>query len=67
MAIVNPRATAPLTAAQLANFRFQLFDEQGMKLTEALALGSMPAPAQPGVFQTQGAALAAGGRKKVEI
>ncbi|MFD1714718.1 hypothetical protein ACFSBZ_09575 [Amnibacterium flavum] len=67
MSIVNPQATAPLTAAQLANFRFRLYDEAGTALTAPLTLGAMPATVMPAGFQTRGSALAAGGQTKVEL
>ncbi|MFD1714904.1 RCC1 domain-containing protein [Amnibacterium flavum] len=67
LSVVNPKAVAPLTAAQLAMFRFQLFSEQGQPVTSILRLGDMPAAALPGSFQTQGSALAAGGQSKVEL
>ncbi|MFD1714716.1 RCC1 domain-containing protein [Amnibacterium flavum] len=67
LSVVNPKAQAPLAAEKLANFRFQLFSEQGIALGQVQTLGSLPIAATSGAYQTAGSGLAAGGTTRVEI
>ncbi|MET0590810.1 MAG: hypothetical protein ABWZ77_06505 [Naasia sp.] len=65
--LVNPQAKAPLTAAQLSGFRYQLVGENGAALTGPQSFAALPAAPRTGYSLTSGEALGAGAQVEVGI
>lgn len=67
ISLVNPQAVAPLTAAQLANFKVQLYNEAGQPVSGVRTLNSFGATVIAGDHLFWGTGLAAGATQRVGI